>query len=177
MNNKEMARHYKEKRQVLLKEVEENNPDFIPGRKFVFYSLATVVILMLINLVLGISFHIKYDFPLTPNGLVVLVWPPLLSLIFARLIYSLGSKLFIYFLLLGGITGLYIAYINDVFLFLNTENILLNVISIFTILAGLIQIVSMVFILLNIKCKTYFRLKLDLNKKISDELKSANGTI
>ena len=174
MNNKEIAKRYKEKQHILTKELEERDPDFLSGKKFVFYSLAIVILLMLINLIIGISFHVKYDIPFTLNEFFVLAWPPLLSLIFARLIYSLGSKPFIYLLLLGGIAGLFLAYMNDVFLFLNTENILLNVIGIFTIIGSLIQIISMLFLLINIKCKTYFRLKLDLNKKLSDELKTMN---
>ena len=174
MDNQERAKYYKEKQQILTKEFEEGNPDYLPGKKLVFYSLVIVVVMMLINSFLGVAFRIKYNFSFTSNEVFVLVWPLVFSLVFARLIYTIGSKLFIILLLLGGIGSLYLAYINDVFLFLNTENMLLNAIGIFTIMGGLVQIFSMVLLLMNTKCKTYFRLKSDFNKKIADEMKILN---
>jgi len=177
MNNREIAKLYKEKRYFLMKELEESDPDFIPGKKLVFYSLTTIIALMLINLVLGISFHVKYNIAFTSKELFILVWPLFLSFVFARLIYSFGSKIFIFLLLLGGIAGLCMAYINNVFTFLNTESLLLNMISTFTIITALIQIISMLFILMNKKCKTYFRLRLEYNKKLSEELKTINDKV
>ena len=174
MNNSELLKSFKQKRLALKKEFEESNPDFLPGKKIVFYLLAIVVISLLINLIFGIIFHIYYDVPFELNVIVTLIWPVLLSLIFTRLIYSYGSKLFIFLLILGGIAGLYFAYINNVFSYLNTEFILLNVINAFTIIGNLIQIISMLFLLTSRKCKTYFKLLADLNRIIGNELKDLN---
>ena len=169
--NMEPGKRLRKERQILLKEIEESNPDFVPGNKQVFSSLAIVVVLQFINLVFGVAFRLHYGIPFKLNEMAVFVWPLLLSFIFARLIYSFGSKLLIYLMLLGGIASLVFAYINDVFYNLNTPYILFNIIGIFTIAASLAQTVSMLFLLLGRKCKTYFALIVDFNKKLSEKAK------
>jgi hypothetical protein len=174
MRNLELIQRYKERQQSLLKEFDESNSGFISGKKLVFRSLRIVIILMLINMILGIMFHFNYNISIKPNNIFLLFFPVLLITIFARMIYTYGLKIFIYLIFLGGLASIYLSFIGGVFSNMNTEYLLLNTISIFSVFASITQIILMLFIAINKKCKTFLNLVFSINKGLGEELRNNN---
>ena len=169
MSNIDNVKRYKEARQNLIKDTEENNVDFLSGKKYIFVSLLAIIINMFFNMVIGFVFFVYYDIPIEANNIFMFVMPLLLSFIFARFIYFYGTKLFVFLFIVGGAASLLFSFINDSFLYLNTESILLNITNIYAIIGSVIQITLGVFLLLNKKCRTYISLISDIDKKVKTE--------
>jgi hypothetical protein len=90
------------------------------------------------------------------------------------MIYINGLRIFIYLILLVGLAGLYLSFASGVFYNMNTESLLLNIISIFSVFTSITQIILMLIFLINKKSKLFLRLVPEINRKLGEELRDNN---
>ena len=161
-----MRNDLKEKRNSLIKEQKEKNPDNFARRKLVFWLLAIMVVTRAIYSALNIAYSLIYEVPVTTFDYFALFFIVVVALGFSYLIYSAGIKLAAYIAILGGVMSLFNAYNDSILFMLNTDDTFFNAVNIMFVAALSIQIFVMLFIGFDKKCRLYLNVMAEIQKEL-----------
>lgn len=168
-----MKNQYKEMQSALMKEYNDTFPDFKSGKKIILNLMAVIVFLRVANSFFQILYCTMNDIPLSPLNIFTLIFQ-VVVLLFYTFFINRGIKPFIYLILFGGVVSLLIAYRNNVFAYLTSNDNFFNFIN-YIFLAGILsQIIIALFLLINTKTKGYFEIIKKLKKEVSDSIKNNN---
>lgn len=174
-----MMKNIKEKRQMLLNELQETNADFATGKRMIFSLFAVLIASRIIYIILDLVSYLANNVELNGSELSKMAAMLLSVLLFAFLIYSSGIKGFAYLALGGGLLSLFQAYQANVFFYfvngtgMGTDPLLLTM-AIFYMLSIFIQIAAMATISFHPKCDVYFKELTNVRnvvKKMIDEIR------
>jgi hypothetical protein len=173
MNYSERARYHKERKMELDREAEESNTYFLPGKKITFYLLTAIFVLVLIDLIWGLSFFIVYDIPITFDSLTPTLTSAVISIAAIRMAYITGGRFWVWFILVGGILSIAMVFVVDILMsYSEAETSLFSIEDAFIFIAGIAKIIAMIFLLTDRRCKAFLSLTREMNKKLGDEMKS-----
>ena len=151
MTNKEKQAAIKEKRVELLSAIDKENPNYKSGRKKVMHCVFVLVGLRFLLMVLEIIFSLINNIPISP----IMFVGSMIPLLFLWLLF-MGIKGAAYLALLGGAHSIFMAVDNQIFLLFNTFDTFFNVINVVLHISILIQIIGIMYILLDKQSKSYF---------------------
>ena len=161
-----MRNDLKEKRNALIKEQEEKNPDNFARKKLIFWLLAVMVVTRAIYSALNIAYCLIYELSVPAFDYFALLFIVIVALGFSYLIYSAGIKYAAYIAIAGGFLSLFNAYNDGIFFMLNTDDIFLNAVNIMFVATILIQIFVMSFISFDKKCRLYLNVMAEIKKDL-----------
>ena len=167
-----MNNSFKEKRNALINEFAGNNLGFQSGRKIVNFLMMAIIILRIIHASFVIIHSGINNNYLGPFGIFIQIISILISILFALMISNAGVKGLVYLALIGGIYSLFSALQNNAFYGFGKDDALFNISTIFFIILVLFQIVGMLILLLNTKCKVFFVVMSNVGREFQKSFKT-----
>ena len=161
-----MANPLREKERALIVERWERDPSAFERRELIFWLLVSMVATRLL-------YAISFTLYLTIRGIyvptfeyIMMFFMVIVALVFGAILYSGGVMAAAYLALGGGAYSLFMAYNEGVFPPPITEDAFFNVVGILLTLSILVQMGTMLFVVLDKKCKIYLKTMNEIRKEV-----------
>jgi len=168
-----MANEMKMRQDNILMERREREPEAFERKGIIFGLLAAMVGTRLLYAILFTVFLLSHGINVPTFEYVMMYFMAAIAYVFAFIIYAGGQKFAAYLALFGGVYSLFNAIVHDDLLSLMaTGDAFLSSVMFIFFATIVIQIVTMLFISVDRKCRLYVKMRAEVQKEMQDFIKA-----
>ena len=147
-------------------------PEAFERQGLIFWLLAVMVGTRLLYAILFTMYFNLLGVRIPTSEYVLMYFMVLVALLFAFIIYQGGQKFAAYLALAGGFFSLFRAFADGVFFMIGTVDAILSSIMLIFVATIIIQIVTMLFISVDSKCRLYMQMRAEVSKEMQAWVKA-----